>query len=71
MKQIIQSLKSGKVELLEIPSPNLKNNYILVQTTKSLISTGTERMLIDFGKSGYLSKIKQHPEKVKQLLDKI
>lgn len=71
MKQLIQSLKTGEYDLLETPYPQTKANYLTIKTTCSLISTGTERMLRDFGKAGVIGKIKQQPDKVKQALDKI
>ena len=71
MKQIIQSFKTGKTALEELPAPNLNRGTVLIQTTRSLVSLGTERMLVEFGKSNLISKARQHPEKVKQVLDKI
>ena len=71
MKQLIQSLKTGEYDLLETPCPQTKANYLTIKTTCSLISTGTERMLRDFGKAGIIGKIKQQPEKVRQVIDKI
>jgi len=71
MLQIIQSFKTGETILEEVPSPEIKKGHILVKTNRSLVSLGTERMLVEFGKSGYLAKAKQQPDKVKQVLDKI
>ena len=71
MKQIIQSFKTGKTALEELPAPNLEQGTVLIQTTRSLVSLGLERMLVEFGKSNLISKARQHPEKVKQVLDKI
>ena len=47
MKQILQNLKTGKIELAEVPAPHLKEGHILVESRTSLISAGTERMLMD------------------------
>ncbi len=69
MKQIIQSFKTGETILEEVPVPQVKRGCLLIQTTKSLVSLGTERMLVEFGKSNYLQKAKQQPDKVKQVLD--
>lgn len=44
---------------------------MLIATRSTVVSAGTERMLIDFGKASYLSKAKQQPDKVKQVLAKI
>lgn len=71
MKQILQSFKTGITELAELPSPKVKPGQILIQTTRSLVSLGTEKMLVEFGKASLIQKAKQQPEKVKMVLDKI
>lgn len=71
MKQILQNLASGKTEVAEIPTPRCKAGHLLIRSTASLISAGTERMLVDFGRSSYLDKARQQPEKVKMVLDKV
>lgn len=71
MKQIIQNLKSGETILEEVPVPQVKSGYVLVKTTRSLVSLGTERMLVEFGKANLFDKARQQPDRVKQVLDKI
>jgi predicted dehydrogenase/NADPH:quinone reductase-like Zn-dependent oxidoreductase len=71
MKQIVQSFKTGETILEEVPAPQAKRGCLLIQTTKSLVSLGTERMLVEFGKSNYLQKARQQPDRVKQVLDKV
>jgi predicted dehydrogenase/threonine dehydrogenase-like Zn-dependent dehydrogenase len=71
MKQILQSFKTGKTELAEIPSPQVKKGQVLIQTTRSLVSLGTEKMLVEFGKASIIAKARQQPDKVKMVLDKI
>ncbi len=71
MKQIIQSFKTGITELAELPSPTVKPGQILIQTTRSLVSLGTEKMLVEFGKASLIQKARQQPDKVKMVLDKI
>lgn len=71
MKQIIQDLKSGATILEEVPVPQVKAGAVLIQTTRSLVSLGTERMLVEFGKANLIDKARQQPDKVKQVLDKI
>lgn len=71
MKQIIQSFKTGETILEEVPAPQVKSGQVLIRTTKSLVSLGTERMLVEFGKSNLIAKARQQPDKVKQVLDKI
>ncbi len=57
--------------LENVPAPKAKAGHVLIKTTKSLISLGTERMLVTFGKANFLDKARQQPEKVKQVLDKV
>ncbi|MCR9191746.1 MAG: bi-domain-containing oxidoreductase [Gammaproteobacteria bacterium] len=71
MKQVLQSLRKGNTRIIDAPIPNLPSGHLLIATTTSLISAGTERMLVDFGKASYVSKMKQQPEKVKEVLSKI
>ena len=71
MKQILQSLKSGATEVADVPSPGAGRGTLLIHTTRTLISAGTERMLVDFGKAGPIAKARQQPDKVKLVLDKV
>lgn len=71
MKQLIQNIKSGETILEEVPVPQVKPGTVLIQTTRSLVSLGTERMLVEFGKANYFQKAKQQPDKVKEVLNKI
>ena len=71
MKQIIQDLKSGATLLEEVPAPSVKAGHVLIKTTRSLVSLGTERMLVEVGKASLIDKARQQPDKVKQVLDKI
>tara|TARA_Y100001968_G_scaffold307221_2_gene324826 strand:- start:10890 stop:13022 length:2133 start_codon:yes stop_codon:yes gene_type:complete len=70
MKQLIQSFSDGSTQLVDVPKPSLSPNKLLIQSSISLLSSGTEKMLVDFGKANLLGKIKQQPDKVKQVLDK-
>jgi len=71
MKQILQDLSSGETLIVESPAPMLSLNSLKIATMVSLVSAGTERMLVDFGRSSYLEKARQQPEKVKMVLDKV
>ena len=71
MKQILQNIANGETQLVEVPCPQNKNGQLLISTTKSLVSVGTERMLIDFGKSGWIAKARSQPDKVKMVLGKV
>jgi predicted dehydrogenase/threonine dehydrogenase-like Zn-dependent dehydrogenase len=71
MKQILQNLKTGETELTEIPTPQIKPGHLLIRTQVSVVSAGTERMLVEFGKANFIQKARQQPDKVKQVLNKI
>jgi len=71
VKQVLQDLKNGRTLLCDVPAPICKDGHVLVSTTSSLVSAGTERMLIDFGKASLLVKAKQQPDKVKMVWDKV
>lgn len=71
MKQIIQNLKTGETILEKVPVPVVQPGHILIQTSRSLVSLGTERMLVEFGNANLIQKARQQPEKVKMVLDKI
>jgi predicted dehydrogenase/threonine dehydrogenase-like Zn-dependent dehydrogenase len=71
VKQILQDLLKGTTELADVPCPAVSPQRLLIQTRRTLISAGTERMLVDFAKSGYISKARQQPEKVRMVLDKV
>lgn len=71
MKQILQNLKTGATELLEMPTPGCPSGCLLIATRCSLISAGTERMLVEFGQANLLAKARSQPERVRQVLDKI
>ena len=71
MKQVLQSLKNGSIELIEAPVPTCKAGHLLIATQRSLISAGTERMLVEFGQANLLAKARSQPDKVKQVLYKM
>jgi predicted dehydrogenase len=71
MKQLIQSFKTGELGLFDVPAPVCGENGALVQTTVSLVSAGTEKMLVDFAKKSMIAKAKDRPDLVKQVVDKM
>lgn len=71
MKQILQDMAKGSTTVAYAPSPQVPSRRLLVHTCVSLISAGTERMLVDFGKASLIEKARQQPEKVKMVLEKI
>ena len=71
MKQILQSLKTGATEVADVPCPAAKRGHLLILTSRTLVSVGTERMMVDFGKAGWIEKARQQPDKVRMVLDKM
>ncbi|GAC29871.1 bi-domain-containing oxidoreductase [Brumicola pallidula] len=71
MKQILQDMAKGGSEITEAPCPSVSRGHLLINTSASLISAGTERMLVGFGKANYIDKARQQPEKVKMVLEKV
>lgn len=71
MKQVLQNLANGDTSLVDVPCPKAKNSNVLIETTKTLVSVGTERMLVDFGKAGWIEKARSQPDKVKMVLEKV
>ena len=70
MKQIFQSLASGDCDLPELPAPAVPPGQVLIRSSCSLVSAGTERMLVDFGKANWLEKARLQPDKVHQVVNK-
>jgi len=71
MRQILQNLRTGDTELAEVPCPSPGAGHVLIRTSRTLISAGTERMLVDFGRAGWIEKARQQPDKVRMAIDKI
>lgn len=71
MKQVLQNLANGETSLVEVPCPNINNGCVLIETKKTLVSVGTERMLVDFGKAGWVKKARSQPDKFKMVLKKV
>lgn len=71
MLQIIQSLKSGDTILEEVPVPRVGSGKVLIKTHRTLVSLGTEKMLVSFGQANLFDKARSQPEKVRQVFDKM
>ena len=71
MHQVLQYLNDGKTVVEDVPVPLVRPRHLLIRTAASVISPGTERMLLDFGKASYIEKARQQPDKVRMVFDKI
>ncbi|MEX2453575.1 MAG: bi-domain-containing oxidoreductase, partial [Rhodospirillaceae bacterium] len=70
MKQVVQSARSGKLALKEVPEARVRAGCLLVRTRASLISAGTERMVVEFARKSLAGKAKARPDLVRKVLDK-
>lgn len=71
MKQVLQHVRSGKLELADVPEPAPRAGGIVVRNAASLISAGTEKMIIDFAGKSLLGKARERPDLVRQVVDKV
>ncbi len=71
MIQVLQDMAKGSTLLVNAPAPQASRSCLAIHTKVSLISAGTERMLVGFGKASYLDKARQQPDKVKMVLEKV
>ncbi len=70
MKQIVQNMKSGETQIVDIPVPIIQPGFLLIRTAASLVSAGTERMLVSFAEKNLLGKAQSRPDLMKQVVEK-
>ena len=70
MKQLLQNLKTGETSVSDVPIPSAKPGTALIRTAPSLVSAGTERMVVEFAEKSLVGKARSRPDLVKQVLDK-
>lgn len=70
MRQVFQSLADGETRVLDVPTPKPGAGEVLVATRCSVVSAGTERMLVEFGRASLIGKARQQPERVREVIDK-
>lgn len=71
MKQVLQSLSDGRTTVADVPAPGPRRGHLQIVTSTSLVSPGTERMLVDFGRGNLINKARQQPDKVNQAIEKM
>ena len=71
MKQVLQNMRDGKTTVTEVPVPTPHTGQALVKVAASLVSAGTERMLVEFGEKSLLGKARSRPDLVRQVVDKM
>src|SRR5687767_10992301 len=70
MKQLLQNIKNGKTIIEDVPVPTSREGMALVKVAASLVSAGTERMVVEFAEKSLVSKARSRPDLVKQVLEK-
>jgi predicted dehydrogenase/threonine dehydrogenase-like Zn-dependent dehydrogenase len=71
MKQVLQHVRKRTLQLAEVPEPGVRSGGVLVRNSISLISAGTEKMVIDFAGKSMIGKAQERPDLVKQVVDKV
>ena len=71
MKQVVQNYRTGDLRVVEVPRPTLRSGHVLVSNTASLVSVGTERIMVDLAQSSLLEKARKRPDQVRQVIDKV
>ena len=70
MKQVLQSMRDGKTVVTDVPAPQARPGMALVRTGASLVSAGTERMVVEFAEKSLVDKARSRPDLVRQMIDK-
>ena len=70
MKQVVQSVGDGALRVVEVPAPSIGPAEVLVATTRSLLSTGTEKAVRELASASLLDKARARPDLVRQVLRK-
>ena len=70
MKQLLQNMKTGKSRVEDVPVPSPREGQVLVKVEASLVSAGTERMVVEFAEKNLVGKARSRPDLVKQVVDK-
>ena len=71
MKQVVQAVRGGRTRVAEVPAPSLRAGGVLVRTRWSLISAGTEKLIIDLAGKSLLGKARARPDLVKKTIEKV
>jgi predicted dehydrogenase/threonine dehydrogenase-like Zn-dependent dehydrogenase len=68
MRQVVQNVKNGQLEVREVPPPALLPGGVLVRTAASIISPGTEKMVLELGRKSLIGKARERPDLVREVI---
>src|SRR3954447_25975147 len=68
MKQVEQNYRTGELKVAEVPVPLTGDGNLLVATRVSLISSGTEKQLLDLAKASLAGKAMARPDLVRRVV---
>src|SRR6266481_3170546 len=71
MKQLLQRVSGGEIEVVNVPAPKLLAGCVLVRTAASLVSVGTERASSEFARKNLLQKARMRPDLVREVWNKV
>ena len=71
MLQVMQRVRGGKPEVRRVPDPAVRAGHVLIANQRSLISAGTERMVIELAQKSLLGKARERPDQVRRVLEKV
>src|SRR5512141_2066847 len=71
MKQLLQNMRDGETTVAEVPCPSPRAGQALVRVAASLVSAGTERMVVEFAEKSLLGKARSRPDLVRQVVEKM
>jgi predicted dehydrogenase/threonine dehydrogenase-like Zn-dependent dehydrogenase len=71
MKQVIQSYRTGELKVADVPAPGVEPGTVLVLTSASLVSYGTEKMVMDLAKKSLIGKARDRPDLVRKAIQRV
>ena len=71
MKQVLQSIRSGDLDVIELPEPLAHPGELLIANVASLISAGTEKSIMGLAKKSLIGKARSRPDHVRRVLEKV
>ncbi len=71
MKQVLQNIRNGRLSVIDCPAPMAQPGHVLIANSASLISAGTEKMVMELAGKSLLGKARERPDHVRRVLEKV